>query len=358
MPSRSTKSPIAAPPEFVIPTGLKLTAKDRSRLGWEFTLEGAKRFEKCARCANPYRARQFKRFGRRVTHFLDRPIANRPVCLTVWRYRYSCRICNHVFSPPVRELDEGRRGFTLRLSEFLKHQVLDSNFAELAAATRVSIPTLSRLSTERIHELERERERAREIPPPRFLGVFACNTVRRRFCIITDVQKGTFIDLLPNDQNHTIEQWVLRNSSTIKSLEVIQIDLCRDHRAVLRRCLPNINIITSWRCLNAVMEHVLVRATSRLGILGSTVRARLKKQMHLITKEYDSLNKAEMADLEFILKRHPYLRQYHELKERFDTIRLAANRSEARSAYREWRNVIPTDQSIYFEPVLQSARRV
>jgi transposase len=350
-PRRTTrKTSVEPPPEFVIPIGLSLTEKHESPLQWEFSLEGSDTIEKCPRCPNVNLGEGFKHMGHRGTRFKDRPIGQKPVYLNISRHRFSCMSCHHVFSPRVRQLERDRRGMTLRLVEFLKQHVLESNFPQLAAQTQVSRTTLFRLADERIHELETRRK----IPTPRFLGVFSCQTVRRRFCIITNVEEGTFIDLLPDDKVLTVEQWLERNISVTTSVRVVQIDLCEAHRVVLKRGLPNLALVVSWRCLDEIMERVLVRASSRLGMLGSTVRAKLKKQKSILLKEYESLTSKEIETLESILERHPYLRPYHELKQRLSIIRSAPSITDARSCYREWRNLIPRRHLIHFEPVLNA----
>jgi hypothetical protein len=239
---------------------------------------------------------------------------------------------------------------TLRLVQYLKSHVLELTSAQLVARTQVSVPTLSRTAIELIEELEAKRR----IAVPRFLGVFSCETPRRRFGLITNAEDGTLLDFLDDDATDTIEQWFDRLGPATSTIETVQIDLHEAHRSIVRTTLPGVNLVSNWGCIDKVAQRVLAQALSRLGTMGWTVHEKLKRDRAILLRARTELTSNEVKKVESILKRHPYLRLYYDLKEGFDKIRTAVNRSEARSYYCEWRSLVPNEHLVYFEPVLSA----
>lgn len=347
---RKRKPSVTPPPEFKIPVGLRLTAKAESRLNWHLTLEDNGVLEKCRRCNTVYGPKRFKSLGPRVTNALDRPIGRKAAYLTVSRNRFRCVACGHVFCLPVEELDVGRRGLTSRLIHYLKARVLEIPPAELVTLTHVSIPTLSRLATELILELDATRT----IDVPRFLGVFNCVTPRCEFAFITNAETGTLIDFLRDTGTDTLEEWFQRLGSRTKTIETVQIELCEAHRSILYNSLPGVQLVASWNCIDKIAKGLLTQSANRLGTMGWTVRRKIERDGTLLQRSPGILSGKEKERVEFILKRDSSLRLNYELTHRLDTIRTASSRAEARSYYREWRNLVPAKHVLYFEPVLSA----
>jgi len=347
---RRGKPSVTPPPEFTIPVGLRLTAKAESRLNWHLTLDDTGVLEKCRRCNTVYGPKRFKPLGPRVTHPLDLPIGRKAAYLTVSRNRFSCVACGHVFCLPVRELDEGRRGLTSRLVHYLKARVLESPPAELVTLTHVSIPTLTRLATELILELDAMRT----IDVPRFLGVFSCVTPRCEFGFITNAETGTLIDFLPDAGTDTLGEWFQRLGSRTSTIETVQIELCEAHRSILYNSLPGVQLVASWSCIDKIAKSLLMQSANRLGTMGWTVRRKLERDGTLLQRSPGTLSSKEKERVEFILKRDSSLRLNYELTHKLGTIRAASSRAEALSYYREWRNLIPATHVRHFEPVLST----
>jgi hypothetical protein len=258
--------------------------------------------------------------------------------------------CGHVFCLPVEELDEGRRGLTSRLVHYLKARVLEIPPAELVTLTHVSIPTLSRLATELILELDAPRT----IDVPRFLGVFNCVTPRCQFGFLTNAETGTLIDFLPDAGTDTLEEWFQRLGSRTKTIETVQIELCEAHRSILYNSLPGVQLVASWNCIDKIAKGLLAQSANRLGTMGWTVRRKIERDGTLLQRSPGILSRKEKERVEFILKRDSSLRLNYELTHRLDTIRTASSRAEARAYYREWRNLVPAKHVLYFEPVLSA----
>lgn len=340
------------PPEFSVPPGLSFQPPvEFSSLGLTIRMEDSAKIPFCPRCGKSGFGicGQVERYGSRKLRFRDSPIGKLLVEIEVARHRFHCKKCNHIFYHKLSAIDIKRR-MTQRFIKHLQIHSLDECSNELATRTHVSRATIRRICDEYVDA----RDAQQSLVVPEFLGVHDCPTPRRCFCSITDASDGDLLDLLADAQAQTLANWLRATPQLNGKVTMVQIEMLEDHRRMIRKFLPNAQIVVRWNCVVELTDQVLKNSIARLGSMPFTVRNGLEKYAPLLFRPGGELTVAERDRVSSVLKRHPALLPYYDLKERLIQISVANTIAEARALFTEWRREIPSSLLSDFQPILLS----
>lgn len=201
------------------------------------------------------------------SRFLDAPISGESVYLHVKRPRYRCKACQKTLTPVILDVTENYR-VTNRLVDYIKNNLWYSNsLRELASSVGSTAKTISLL-------LKTIADQARlGIESSCALGIHELILKKQRHLILSNLDKGTVIDFLPDSPNqldNLASRLICFNHiSPIKlvSLPADQAIL----KKVVRHC-PAAEIEFTLSSINSVLAKAITKQSgksSKKGKLGS-----------------------------------------------------------------------------------------
>ncbi len=253
----------------------------------------------CPRC-NRSTKRIVKRGVRNITHgFCD----NRLVILRVTLRSFCCSHCGS-FRERIPGID--RRRTSARFRALVIPKIRDRSFSAVAKDFGLSASSLIRSA--------RELRQLITIPWPTTafnLGIDEHSFSGRDLMItLTDVSHHDLLDILRNDRNVTLREWLHNMPEQARNLiQAVCIDMHSGYRSVVERELPGIPIvIDKFHVIQLLNWHL-----QQLRLLYTTQAFPLPRL--LLEKNKEDLQASERAWLQTIFRRYPAIAEFWRMKE-------------------------------------------
>ncbi|CAM5406538.1 hypothetical protein SSTU70S_01375 [Stutzerimonas stutzeri] len=176
---------------------------------------------------------------------------------------------------------------------------------------------------------------------PRVLGIDELYLNRQFRCVLTDIERGTILDILESRQYPVLYNY-LANMQGRENVQIVCQDMWKPYRDVASQLFPKAAIVVDrfhiQRMANEAME------TLRKGLkkeLTQHQRRQLKGDRKMMLMRRRDLNPMQELIIHTWLDQFPELGMAYKLKEAFFDIWEATTEAEARARYQEWLNAIP-----------------
>lgn len=295
----------------------------------------------CQNCGAP--STSLKCNGTKPQSVRDMPHGGKPVLIRLHRQRYLCRVCGKTTQQPLAGVDSRRR-LTRRLVEHIEKESFDtrSSFVAVAARLGVSERTVRNVFSERAVKLSQTPH----VRAPLRLGIDGVYVGRKERCILTDLDSGRILEILP-DRNYVTVSKFLATMPDRRRVEAVSMDMCRGFALAARRWLPQAAVVIDTFHVQRMANQQLV-AVFRNHVQNSMVKKlRKKKSAHagrrkvartrfLLTRRRGRLSEAEVEELREWRQEFPILNTAYKLKECFLHIWHSETRKEAERRYDTW----------------------
>jgi transposase len=295
----------------------------------------------CRNCAAPQTS--LKCNGTKPQSVRDVPHGGRPVLIRLHRRRFLCRACGKTTQQPLAGVD-ARRRLTRRLVELIEKESFDtrSSFVTAAARLGVSEKTVRNVFTERAIKLSQTSR----VETPARLGIDGVYVGRKERCILTDLDSGRIIEILPSRDYVMVSKFlaILPDKGRVK---VVAMDMCHGFALAAHKWLPQATVVIDIFHVQRLANQQLV-AVFREHAQSSMARKLLRKKSpqagrqkirrtrFLLTKRRGRLSAEELEELRVWRQQFPLLNTAYKLKEGFLNIWQSETRGEAERRYDIW----------------------
>lgn len=296
----------------------------------------------------------FKSNGTRRQSLLAEPSGSFSVRIDLRRRSYSCRACGKSKLVPLDCLAEGRR-MTRGLELYIRRKSLLRPFREIAQETGVSPKTVGEIFNEYVVALEREREK--NCPTPRVLGLDGVYIKSKERAILTDPEHGLIVDIWPTIRTDLLTV-ALRSLPDRERVEVVTIDMSLALRSAVRQALPQAAIVIDRYHIQRMANEMVDRVRHRLRKEIKRTRGGVPMcHRKLLRKHRGQLSPDDQAEMSRYFELLPELRLAYEMKEGFFALWGARDRATAKAQYEAWLEACPPQVSADFRPLHKTMKQ-
>lgn len=251
--------------------------------------------------------------------------------------RFKCAVCGRPFGEPLSWIEKAKR-HTRRFADEVYRRCQHTPHTQVAAQMWLDESTVHTI----FKRLAQRRVSRHLQPYVTHLGIdeISLRKGHRQFALIlSDLKHHRVLDVLPDRLQETLEQWLLALPEPARqAIKVVSIDMWRPYASVVRRVLPQTQLVVDrfhvMQQLNKRLQQARRRLQSRAD---KTTRAALKGCYWLLVKRRIDLTPDEQTRLRTALDAAPELRHLYLLKERFWLIfEQARSPAQAKRALRAW----------------------
>lgn len=302
----------------------------------------------CPECLSP----NLVGFGKREEIILDTPIHGKRVSISIIRRRYRCQntACGRTFYESIPHRDDKRRA-TKRLINYIEKQSLSRTFARLADETGLDEKTIRNIC----HDYSNRLEKQVRFETPRCLGINDIHIINKPRCVISNIEQGTVVDLLPNRNKATVAKYLSALPETEK-IQMVAIDMWRPYKEAVNDLIPQAQIIIDKFpvvMVNQAMENA--RKAVRANLSPKHKRGLLHDRSVLMKRRRE-LTTPEEIYISTWTKNFPVLGMAYEAKEAFLDLWNHTNRLDAEKGYQDWAAALPMEIIPHFEPIITAVR--
>lgn len=263
--------------------------------------------------------------------------------LTVRSFR--CKACG-IFRETIPGVD--RRRTTVRFRALILPKIRDRSFSAVGRDFGLSASTLIRSAREMMQHVP-----AQWPTTPFNLGIDEHSFAGRDLMItLTDVLNHHLLEILRNDRNATLTQWLENLPAEAKTLiKAVCIDMHQGYRSVVHNVLPGIPIVID-------KFHVIQHFNWHLGqlrLLYTTNSFPLPKQ--LLEKNNEDLRHDERRTLTAIFRRHPAIEEFWRMKEIVRNIYRLHDPAAATDRFNSLLDGLRGDQRMRFRDLYRTLKR-
>lgn len=300
--------------------------------------------EACLNCGAPPSA--LRHNGTKRQSVRDVPHGGKYVIIRFHRRRFICRLCRKTTPQPLAGVD-ARRRLTRRLVELIEKEAFDtrSSFVAVAARLGVSERTVRNVFTERAVRLSRTAR----VEAPRRLGIDGVYVGRKERCILTDLDSGRVVEILPDRGNVSVSKF-LATLPGKERVEAVAMDMCRGFAVAARRWLPRAAVVidtfhvqrmANQQLIAVFRRHVQSRMARKprrkKGLLSARANERkVRRTRFLLARRRGRLSAEEAEELLCWRREFPVLDTAYKLKENFLNVWQSETRREAERRYEAW----------------------
>lgn len=287
--------------------------------------------------------------GRNVQVIRDLPTHGKRLAIYVDTRRWRCQSCGKTFMEALPAVN-AKREMTDRLVRWIGQQSLQRTFASIANDTGLDEKTIRNIFRDYINELEAEFR----FEAPKWLGIDEIHLIKPR-CVISNIRNNTIIDMLPNRDKKTVENY-LYNLQGKSEVQYVAMDMWTPYRDAIETVLPDARIVID-------KFHVVRMADDAVEKVRKSLRERLTPQqrrglMHdrsvLLKRERD-LNDKEVELLDGWTKDHPELGVAYRLKEGLYAVYEGSGSPQAAlAAYEAWNKGVVSEVRDAFHDLIQA----
>jgi len=190
----------------------------------------------------------------------DLDISGKEVWLELEIRQYTCHTCNRYFNESPDWIKPGKT-YTKRQAKWIFEMCAKQAFTEVGALINMNHKTVERLYYEQAN--------ARLDLPSRYAQVrkMGIDEVSHRkgkrdyICVLTDLERGIQLDVLPDRKKETLKtHFQSLGSDFCKQIEVVACDIWRTYINVAKECFPNAEVVIDRfhvvKALNEVLDKI------------------------------------------------------------------------------------------------------
>lgn len=290
----------------------------------------------------------------------DLSMGARYVFLHILSKQFYCSSCHHYFH---EELDfvNGNEGFTSRQKDFMFLISQHQDYQSTGAILNINAKTVERgvlSKCESLINLSKNYETLKR------LGIDEQSHKKGKkdyICVITDLDKGTIVDMLPNRKKETIlAHFKSLGEDFCKQITDVSCDCWDTYIQVAKECFPQANIILDrfhfTKQLNESLKKHLKEVETVLKPLLKDKRdfAKLKK---IVNVQFHLMSDEQLDILEFAFEKDEKLKQIYFNREEFHHI--LDNNTDKEIALKQiddWIKNTTEKQLSYFDDFINSLK--
>jgi transposase len=253
----------------------------------------------------------------------DLNMGTRQVYLHVTSRQFYCAACHHYFHEDLG-FAEPNKGFTVRQTDFMFLISQHQSYQSTGAILDVNAKTVERsvlAKCEQLIDLPKNYAQVRR------LGIDEQSNAKGKqnyMCILTDLDRGTIVDLLPDRKKETlIAHFQKLGSDFCAQITDVSCDCWQTYINVAKECFPNANLILD-------RFHFTMQLNEGIGSYLREIKPVLKpllnakkdfsKLQKIINKQYHTLSDEQLDRLHNAFEQQPNLKQIYFHREAFHHI--------------------------------------
>lgn len=257
----------------------------------------------------------------------DLRISGRDIFLKYTRRQFKCKICKKPFSETLDFIGE-RRQYTDRFAEFVIKQLVHSDIHNVAKNNNITDDVVQSM-------LEYLSRKKWTFDPSRVqrLGIdeIALRKGQGDYVVVfADLDRNELVGMAPSRQHTDIKKELKAWGDEILSqIEEVSIDLSGNYRSLVKKCMPNADIVADRFHVMKVINDEFNKA------INSTKRAVneieneeereqskkvLAKSKYALLKPEENLTEKQKVKLQEVKENFPILAEMHQQKENFRDI--------------------------------------
>jgi transposase len=277
----------------------------------------------CPHCGEPTgKVNQYE-----IREVRDLEISGKAVWLRLRIRQFMCPNCNRYFSESPEWIMPGK-SYTRRQAKWVFEMCARQPFKEVGALVDMCDKTVERLYYE---QAEAKVEASNRYANVKKLGIdeIAHKKGKEDFiCVLTDLEKGTQLDILPDRKKSTIEaHFQSLGTDFCNQIEVVACDMWSTYRSVAEEMFPNAQVVADRfhivKLLNDVVD--VVRRRLRSEWQGDSDFKGLK---WLLFKQPKNCSTEQLAILDKALNKSWLLSEIYEMRNTFHAMFETATCSE------------------------------
>lgn len=243
----------------------------------------------------------------------------RHVHLLVKMRQFYCKNCNRYFTETLDFADLNKE-YTHRQSDYMFILARKQSYTEVGAIVDVSPKTVERIVLNCCQKMIDIPERYRQV---RRLGIDEHSHRKGKkdyLCILTDLDRGIIIDILPNRKKETlIAHFKQMGNDFCNQITDVSCDYWDAYINTSKECFPNAKIILDRFHVTKLLNNVLddFRKELRKSDKDNTLYKRLK---WILYKQYHTLSDQQLDDLDAAFIDSPLLEKVYHIRESFHHI--------------------------------------
>lgn len=275
----------------------------------------SKGMESCPNCG--VESSQVNQYYYRTLRDLN--MGERYVYLRVNMRQFYCKSCNRYYSETLDFADLNKE-YTHRQTDYMFCLARKQSYTEVAAIVDVSPKTIERLVLLKCEKLINVAKRYAEV---RRLGIDEHSHRKGKkdyLCILSDLDKGIIIDILPNRKKDTLMAHFQGLGKVFcERITDVSCDYWDAYISTVKACFPNARIILDrfhvCKMLNEPLDQF--RKELRKADKGNV---HYKKLKWVLYKQYHTLSDTQLDDLDAAFAQCKDLQKYYEAREDFHHI--------------------------------------
>jgi transposase len=254
-----------------------------------------------------------------VRKFRDLSISGREVWLHLSLPQFYCVPCQRYFFDHPAWVMPGK-SYTRRQAKWIFEMCEKQAFTQVAALTNMCIKTVERLFYATAEHVVNLPQRYAQV---RHLGIdeVAYRKGKGHYaCVLTDLERGIQLDVLPNRRKETlIAHFQQLGSAFCEQIQVVACDMWGPYQQVAHACFPQAQTVIDRFHVVKLLNQVL--DTERKRIRQAAPAATPFKQLKwLLFKQNAKCSDAEKAQLEQAFGQAPDLANLYKARESFNQL--------------------------------------
>lgn len=249
----------------------------------------------------------------------DLNIAEREVFLLVTVRQFRCITCG---SCPTEQIDfaDANKSYTHRQAKYVFTLCQKQSYAEIGAIVNMHAKTVERLV---LDQCKKNLNLSNRYAQVKRLGIDEQSHRKGKkdyICLLTDLDTGTIIDMLPNRKKETlVAHFKALGDGFCSQITDVSCDIWTPYISTIETCFPNANLILD-------RFHVVKLLNESLDNFRKELRkdhkdeVAYKKLKWVLFKQYHRLTDNQIHDLNAGFALSPELKEYYFLREKFHHI--------------------------------------
>jgi transposase len=243
----------------------------------------------------------------------------RHVHLSVKMRQFYCKDCNRYFTE-ILDFADLNKEYTHRQSDYMFILARKQCYTEVAAIVDVSPKTVERIVLDCCQKMIDIPERYRQV---KRLGIDEHSHRKGKkdyLCILTDLDKGIIIDILPNRKKEAlISHFKQLGADFCNQVTDVSCDYWDAYITTSKVCFPNAKIILDRFHVTKLLNNVLDDFRKELR-KSDKENANYKRLKWILYKQYHTLSDQQLDDLDAAFIDSPMLKEIYHIRENFHHI--------------------------------------
>jgi len=301
----------------------------------------------CPKCGSD----KLSAFGTRKIRYMDLPLHGERALIDLDRQRYQCQSCKITFMAASEAFDPDYR-LTTRAVKWMEKEAIHKPFTHVGQHMGVDEKVVRNI----FRRYAQKREKELKPVAGRIIGIDELYLISQYRCIISNLEKKTVIDLLPQRKYPAVCEY-LKHLDGKDNIEVVCIDMWEPYKNAVRAVLPKASIVVDKFHVAKIANECLDKIRKEYQrTLKTGTRLDLMRSRHILLRRSRDLSDEHKAKLAVWRKACPELADAYDHKERFFDIYNSRDPKAAMAAYNAWADSLPLSISKAFHPLQVSVR--